>query len=1068
MYPRAVGGTGARGAIDTRHAIVAPGARVTRGAFICRWPPRSPLARYPGAMRTCAEWLDVAAQRGGVDPADGAEALRRAEAAAQHPEDWLRIAEHLSGVGDRERARAALARTVDQAIERYGVRPFVLYRAAALLAKRLGDREGAALVLRRFELGLDPYGRAFDWGILAKAHLEVFDDELAAGRCLDEAERRCASPEGLATLAGFYVECGRPRERALELLERAEATHSARESERDFSSIMSAWQKLGDEARAQSLLERVTEESEQGEVLLSAARAWWFQGRDEERMLRALRRAESFTASAEAWLALAGAYRDGGDSERAQTWDADGVRRCLEGALASEPTSDERTAIAASYRRWLGDLARATELAQAIGEREPRARVRAGLEGWDGSQPFELFELLRARLDPDDVEELATAESHQDVARHLEGLEEILRAPRLELPLQGHPFFALESASWDTGERTNHLARAFACTVLLLDGQRIRSSDTIAVLVESAWQIEVDEPLERFLGWLSEVLPIHELGWAMLGLALCTARRDPHSLDLGSLVDGLAALRVHHTDGCVDPDWVYPAEYGQRNPLWAELVEQALAGSDSTEVDRLRALLRTTGAKPADAQPASVVLDAIDSSQPEPLLPPATEAPPRATSSPAETVWHWVRHARDDCRSDPAERDRALGEAARIAVTAKDLVQVAYHLGWLGGDRALGRELAERGEAMTIAAGDRRELWSVAIAWKHLGDEARARAMLALGVDSTRDASVAKSFSTAWRSLFDDDAGVRLALARAEEQTSTASQWLDLAEAYRDGGDSNRAEAWDRAGVVRSLEAALLARPSDDDRIRVANAYRQWLGDDERADAIALAGRTHEEVPRMRKALPGWDTSRPSELWDAVVALLEDGDLEHIATSDYGQSAPKHLAALRTMIATKRVPRDLPWHPREVVALTSWSKGPSTNHRARAFACLVLLVGEGDEVTIANSLAPLLESADLLGLDDALERHVAWLAEIVPVGELGVTLLGLALCTVRRDPSAPALTTLVDKLTSLQKPRRDWPRGRWSYPADGGQQQALWAELVEQALAGADSAEVARLRSLLT
>ncbi len=1025
-------------------------------------------------MRTTAEWLAA------VGGPEGAEALRQAEAAAQYPEDWLRIAEHHAGDADRERARVAVLRAVDASIDRYVVHSPAVHRSAELLAKRLGDREGAAEVLRRLERGLARYGSPWEWGHVAKSHQTILGDEASAERCLAFAERRADSPEGLAQLASSVVECGRPRERAVALLERAEAAEPVLVG-RALSSLMSAWRSLGEGERALCLLERVSAESEDCEVLRGAASSWWWTAHDEAGARRALLRAESYAKGAEAWLALAEDYRDGGESERPAAWDPSGVRRCLEQALASEPSPEERAAIAAAYRRWLGDHDAAAALAEDCGEREPRARVRAGLELWDTSRPLELFEHLRDRLDPDDIEELATAQSHQDVARHLQGLEEILSARRLELPLLRHPYGALESASWDSGERTNHLARAFACTLLLLDGTRNRCSDTMPVLLESAWQLELDERLERFLAWLAEVLPIHELGWALLGLALCTARRDPSAPVLAKLVESMAMLSAHHSDGCVDPDWVYPAEYGIRKALWAQLVDEALASAEDAEVERLRSLLSRMASKSTATEAPAALADVTEATdaraaETDPGAATASDGDSQAASTgpeapaaraPEEAVWHWVRYARDECRKAPEERDRALAEAARLAVTAKDLVQVAHHLGWLGGDRTLGRALAERGEALTIEAGDHRGLWSVAIAWKQLGEEARARAALELGVESTRDTSVAVSLSTAWRSLFDDDTGVRRALARAEVLASSASQWLSLAESNRDGGNGDRVDSWDREGTRRCLEAALLANPSEEERVAVANGFRQWLGDEERADSIAMSGRTHEEVPRLRQPILGVDGALPSELWDSVVAMLDDAELEHIAAADYGQGAAKNLAALRTMVATKRVPQTLPWHPQEVVSLTRWQDGPRTHHRARAFACLVLLLGDADALGVTDALGPLIESARVLGLDEALERYLVWLSEVLPIGQLGWAVLALALCIARRDPSSPSLATLVDKLESLRKPRRDWPRGRWAYPEERGLRRALWAQLVDEALAGAKGPDVERLRALL-
>lgn len=122
-------------------------------------------------------------------------------------------------------------------------------------------------------------------------------------------------------------------------------------------------------------------------------------------------------------------------------------------------------------------------------------------------------------------------------------------------------------------------------------------------------------------------------------------------------------------------------------------------------------------------------------------------------------------------------------------------------------------------------------MWGIANAWSGaLGDAARARVALTAATAETTQVRDLTAFATAWRSLFDDDAGVRGALARAEGLAATAEHWLDLAESYFDGGTDDRVAAWDPEGVRRALAAGLAAAPTDEQRAQLATGYRDWLG----------------------------------------------------------------------------------------------------------------------------------------------------------------------------------------------------------------------------------------------
>lgn len=94
-----------------------------------------------------------------------------------------------------------------------------------------------------------------------------------------------------------------------------------------------------------------------------------------------------------------------------------------------------------------------------------------------------------------------------------------------------------------------------------------------------------------------------------------------------------------------------------------------------------------------------------------------------------------------------------------------------------------------------------------------------------------------------------------------------------------------------------------------------------------------------------------------------MCARADDELLVSIASCDYGRDYEGHLAALRSIVATRIVPCPLPWEPHEVCALVLWEP-PETfeprrasdaspedlaNHTARAFACAILLRAAHDD-----------------------------------------------------------------------------------------------------------------------
>jgi hypothetical protein len=348
----------------------------------------------------------------------------------------------------------------------------------------------------------------------------------------------------------------------------------------------------------------------------------------------------------------------------------------------------------------------------------------------------------------------------------------------------------------------------------------------------------------------------------------------------------------------------------------------------------------------------------------------------------------------------------ALEEAEQAAQRADDCIDVA-------------RAWAERGDLVQarrcVAMGLERaqgEHWpsrnAAELLLRQLGD--REAAAAALGRIEQRLSRSARGYewmllARAFREVLGDEDAVQRCLASARQQAHDAQDLASLAEGY--------VEFLDDPASARELldEAERLAQAHGAHRVlwAVAIVWRNSMRDDERA-RLALS-----------------------------IATAEAQDISTLtASADYGYDYHKHLQALTEIHATGRVPTPLSWYPLEVLALTRWNQGEATDHRQRAFACAVLALdhvvpdsrhaGDLDDI-----LAPLLESAWALGLDDELEHLLVWLAEVIANdGECMWALLALILSTARRAPTDPRLLALVECLIQMEEAAEDLrPAERW-------------------------------------
>src|SRR5688500_1162026 len=94
--------------------------------------------------------------------------------------------------------------------------------------------------------------------------------------------------------------------------------------------------------------------------------------------------------------------------------------------------------------------------------------ARRRLEGW-AAQPAGLLDWLRPQLTVETLRRIAGGSHGLDAEEHLAALVEIQRTGLVPQPLAWHPRETLELERWRTGDATDHVARAFACTVLLIE-----------------------------------------------------------------------------------------------------------------------------------------------------------------------------------------------------------------------------------------------------------------------------------------------------------------------------------------------------------------------------------------------------------------------------------------------------------------------------------------------------------------------------------------------------------------------------------------------------------------------
>lgn len=498
--------------------------------------------------------LRDALKRAKREPAERARWMREAEAQADGARDWIDIAEDWAAFEPDEARRCVAA-----ALAQRDHDSMTFMAAARIVGRLLGDRAHARELLDRcLELLRTSKERAYAWRNLAARYADTCDDREAARSCLDLGlTMSSGSVEDLCTFMDGYMDLG-DHETGHALLARAEARATAG----DWFAIFHAYKhQLKDEARAWQIVEEaLAAVTDVNECLRIARQA---ETTRPDLVVAALAKAETLAKEAREWLHVADDYYE-------RLADQDAIKRCLERAVAAVPAGDSgdrlRSVIAQAYRLRLGDDDAADRI-WPRGAAPDRLLVPVRtLAGWQADRG-RLFDWLRSRITLEQLTGIAGADWGNGFHVHLAALVEIQKTGLIPQPLTWYPREVLELRRWSEGESTDHLARAFVCSVLCLDGPTEGLDSSMIVLVDSC-RVLGDEAVAAAIGLLVALCESledfrSELPLARLALLVAAAARDPHDARLPALCS-----RVLEAE---------PRDFGLRAKLWMRLIDDVLA-----------------------------------------------------------------------------------------------------------------------------------------------------------------------------------------------------------------------------------------------------------------------------------------------------------------------------------------------------------------------------------------------------------------------------------------------------------------------------------------------------------
>ena len=418
-----------------------------------------------------------------------------------------------------------------------------------------------------------------------------------------------------------------------------------------------------------------------------------------------------------------------------------------------------------------------------------------------------------------------------------------------------------------------------------------------------------------------------------------------------------------------------------------------------------------------------------------------------------------IAEERADSLADVEGVRRCLERALIVAKATDDQAHVATVLATLLGETERARALVR---ALTTT--DAHPTWSKGNALRSLGCPEEANSLLMearqrletnpdLWKDPCHEALTLASTARSW----EDEGGFRRGLELAETLAGTPEQLLDIAETVLNTEQRFPVAARAIEEAERRASTGRLGQPrpiSEELRVRLATLYA-LVGKAEDAARLAPAGLRPEQLGTPLRTLPGLHADAAG-LLDHLRARLNASTLAHIAGADYGSEAPLHLAHLRRITETGRLPPTLRWNPGEVLRLCRWSSGERVNHVERAFCATVILLCS-DQDSPGNDAPILVESALQLGPPcPALALGLlVWRYNTEPdhkADEQICALWGLALLIASRDPSDPALHTLADRLDQLAEPEAWGEEGTLERALRYTQKHQLWKHLIGEIL----------------
>lgn len=480
---------------------------------------------------TVSDWITRASQANARE--EVARCLQRAEATAESCPDWRSLAaayrDHLSD------AMAAL-RCASAAVDRDPGQIWAYHELALVLRDQLGDAEGARGVFQRAETTLAtlPEAQVYMWRFLAEWYRSVLDDADAARGALEKGLARSVEVADLCDMAGGHAGILGETDRARELLGQAEevaeklSQANRDRGESDGSSGAHCWwtiantykNALNDPGRARDSFQRGFALVGDVAGCLTMVRAYHSHYQDDRDTLRRyLARGRELAMKTEHWIELAAAYHEfAGDPG----W----CRRCLEEA-EKHATDEERRRVAHGHRHWLEDPETADRVApRGVAPAELTGKDRK-LAGWHGrGDPAALLDWLRARLTPEILQSIASADYGWDAEANLACLHDIVESGLVPAPMDSSLHEVMALCRWSEGESVEHVERAFACVMLCLDVVHIAGytesvSDTLAPLVESCVELG-EEAVTRLVGllvWLIEAeFQVPEGHWDAVGV----------------------------------------------------------------------------------------------------------------------------------------------------------------------------------------------------------------------------------------------------------------------------------------------------------------------------------------------------------------------------------------------------------------------------------------------------------------------------------------------------------------------------------------------------------------------